>query len=751
MFKYLIKKNFNNSTIYINHCCAVKSSCLRRSYSGSSKVVFKGIQTSRDDIKHLKDNEIVQLIREFTNDTKKTLADNPDIVNQLSKSINLPRDEIIQMSPFSLRSAIVASNQGVSFYHQETRRHITPRDDYERQKRIDLIEKINKQELENELKKQQQQNKKDSNNVDSNKKKSISLERELQIQMEQKQEQQHFDQVMEEATQWSLGRLSIQESINYLFDDLYASYNPNEPISSVNHQIIQRLSKFYYNENAGKWEMFKGTKISQSLALLSNNILNNLYTIENNQHIDNNQLSPLLKNSITFFENELNLSNMDIIKLLNGQEIQQLQTTNLISNDIIQQSNIDILNYIKQHTSRLLSTPFNNVFQSFKVNQDYFNDIDKYQQYILDLFDQLLFKDISLNVNNQQEKEQKFKLDLIHREALRQYLVYNYYGTCPEPEKHQETDTRRLGHLIKTLSKKSSDEYFVEVKKYLNSNILENGIASNSNIVNNTTSIDQIKDGLYSSVSSTIGLLDFIIQHKLMPNQLSKFNDLDSLFKDFSLSKYMFNRSLISTRFQEYLINQIQLPPLFKQIIELEEKILQLMENDDGNDDWIGELSIELDQVLQPNETDQFIIIPSPSYQLYKTSNHHLLELHKTFSEDIDAKIQEMAIFNKNKKLYERQVKELNDQLIKLITNANENDQQQEQFLMFVGMFEGEVYTLEISKEWESIWNNLLKHRNGISLDQFIQEQGFSDKQIKNLLTTLLDLNKLGVIGLLPK
>ncbi|KAK5577736.1 hypothetical protein RB653_002683 [Dictyostelium firmibasis] len=787
--KFIISKNYYSSTI--------------KKKSGDTYKI-RGLDIKdRKELYSLDNESIKKKLNQLKDEAKQLLNERGDeLISDLSKTLNLTSDNLklnITKSPFTLRAYLLAANQGISFYHHELRKQINPTDDYERQKRKDLVYKLQNQEIESLAGGGSGSKSYKKKSIEE--KKSMSIEREMEIIREQQQEQQHFDQQISVSTKWNMGQLEIQPSIDtFQQDELFISFNPYESTTtnSQSYQLVSRLSKFHWKEHITKWEMFSSSKLNQLIPQLQLHILDKI-SLTNNQHDDSIVINQFL-DSIQFISNEINSVDLKNFKTLNDHQnnnsnnnnssssLPKLKIENSIENggdfkNIINNSIVDSLIYMKGHHFRITSEPFILFFQQLKENQDYFSSLSQYKQFLEKLLDTLLFETIeydptSLNHSNNRQLEYKLKLDLLQREAFRQFKVYHVYNTCPEPKRHEEADLRKLTHLCKTLQKRSTIDFIQESKKYLSPHILSNGIinsnqllsgenttqASTSTIAKTSISVPQLSEGLHTCIPATMSLLEFSIKNSSKENvlfdtqdgKLKDINDLNDLITKFANSKYMYSRESLSQRFSMFIQSSDDIVglsnPVYKLLIDLEDRVLELSQNDfeeNPIENWIGNLSIELDDEdddLEYQDTDQFNIVASQNYNLVKIDNRMLSQLHKTFSEDLDFQIEELELTIKNKKVLEREIKVHNDKISKLIKDSRDSTSPT---LYFIGIQDNQVYTLEISNEWEPVWNLLKSYPNGLLLKDFIDKQTFVAKEL--FLSTLPDLNKYGVVGLFPK
>ncbi|KAN0036876.1 hypothetical protein ACTFIV_002196 [Dictyostelium citrinum] len=758
---------------------------------------IKGLDIrDRKELYSLDNESIKKKLNQLKDDTNLLLKEKGDeLIRDLSKSLNLTSDNLksnVTKSPFTLRAYLLAANQGISFYHHELRKQINPTDDYERQKRKDLVYKLQSQEIDSITNSNKKKSSSSSSSSEDNKK-SMSLEREMEIVREQQQEQQHFDQQLSTNTKWEMGQLEIQPSIDtFRQDELFVSFNPYEPMStnSQSYQLVSRLSKFVWNEDITKWEMFSSSKLNQLIPQLQLHILDKI-------SLDNGKNDSIIINqfldSIQFISNEINSTDLKIFKNLNdGSSSSSKEIENSVENGgnfkkIINNSIVDSLIYMKGHHFRVTSEPFILFFQQLKENQDYFSSLEEYKQFLEKLLDTILFETIEFDpttttTSNNRQFEYKLKLDLLQREAFRQFKVYQVYNTSPEPKRHEEADFRKLTHLCKTLQKRSTIDFIQESKKYLSPQILSNGIINSNKLLasnesnqqsKTSISISQLSDGLHSCIPATMSLLEFSIKNSSKDNilfdtpdgKLKDINNLDDLIIKFANSKYIYLRESLSQRFSMFIqsstnnnnnnndndsiigLNNL----IYKYLINLEDKVLELSQNnfeENPIENWIGNLSIELDDdddSLEYKETDRFNIIASQNYNLVRINNQLLAQLHKTFSEDLDFQVEELELTIKNKKVLEREIKAHNDKISKLIKDSRDSTSPT---FYFIGIQDDQVYTLEIPDEWEPVWNLLKSYPNGLLLKDFIDKQTFVTKEL--FLSTLTDLNKYGVVGLFP-
>ncbi|EGC33379.1 hypothetical protein DICPUDRAFT_36779 [Dictyostelium purpureum] len=742
--------------------------------TNKSSYTVKGLNIkNRNELLNLTNEQLSNSLINLKNETDTLLKERPEILKDLSKFLNLNENTFKKsdntISPFTLRCYLLAANQGITFYHHELRKHVTPYDDYERMKRKELVDKLSNDEINN--------SKKSGN-------KGISMEREMEIVREQQEEQKHFESEVAKSTQWSNGQLTIQPiSDSFYQDDVFASFNPYEPIET-NSQIFQvtnRLSKFYWREDITKWDMFIGSKMNQIIPQFQYHILENIF-----KNIDSSKgmeiASQQLKDSIQFILNEINIVDTELFKKLNSQlkesSIQQSFDFSKANNEvdfkkIINNSIIDGLIYMKSHHYRVTSDPFITFFNILKENIDYFSSLEKYKEFLEKLLDTILFETIVFDPNARLlEREYKVKLDILSREANRQFKVYYNYNTSPDPERFEESDLRKLSHLCKAVQKKNTTDFIQESKRNLSKEVLSNGIKSLlpfpnqqnplSQINGTTLSVTQLLEGLYSCIPSTLALLDYSITNSSKENnlfntssgKLEGITSVDDIVDRFSKSKHISNRASLPKRFLDFIENELNVPSIYRLLIDLEEKIIDLTSQETISnqvsplENWVGGMSIELEDNLEEDDAASFNIIPSNNFKLYKINNHLLSQLHKTFSEDIDLQIQDMEMTTRNKKIFEKQLKQFKDNISKLIIDSINSN---EPTLYFIGIQDDQVYTMEIQNEWESIWNTLLNYPNGISLNEFLSII-YSNKKIdQSFFSTLTDLNKFGIVGLFPK
>ncbi|EAL69257.1 hypothetical protein DDB_G0276353 [Dictyostelium discoideum AX4] len=806
-----------NKTIIINNVS--KYIKFKNYYSSSSTILkkktseiykIKGLDIKdRKELYSLNNDSIKKKLNQLKDETNQLLKERgEELMKDLSKTLNLTSDNLkynITKSPFTLRAYLLAANQGISFYHHELRKQINPTDDYERQKRKDLVYKLQSQEIDS-LTSGGANKKKSPFLEDNNNKKSMSIEREMEIIREQQQEQQHFDQQMSNSTKWEMSQLEIQPRIDtFRQDELFVSFNPYESMStnSQSYQLVSRLSKFVWNKELTNWEMFSSSKLNQLIPQLQLHILDKI-NLNNDNDNDNSIIINQFLESIKFISNEINSTDLNIFKTLNSSNNNNNSSENIIEVEnggdfkkIINNSIVDSLIYMKGHHFRITSDPFILFFQQLKENQDYFTSNEDYKQFLEKLLDTLLFETIEFDptstttINGNRQFEYKLKLDLLQREAFRQFKVYQVFNTSPDAKRHEESDLRKLAHLCKTLQKRSTSDFIQESKKYLSPQILSNGLlnsnkllvaTSSSNELNQSKtsiSISQLTDGLHSCIPATMSLLEFSIKNSSKDNilfdtfdgKLKNINSLDDLITKFANSKYIYLRESLSQRFSMFIQssnnttdnntttdtndNDIIIGlnnPIYKLLIDLEDKVLELSQNnfeENPIENWIGCLSIELgdeDDNIEYKDTDQFNVIASQNFNLVRINNQMLAQLHKTFSEDLDFQIEELELMIKNKKILEREIKAHNEKISKIIKDSRDSTTPT---FYFIGIQDDQVYTLEIPNEWEPVWNLLKSYPNGLLLKDFIDKQTFVTKEA--FLSTLTDLNKYGVVGLFPK
>eukprot|EP01132_Coremiostelium_polycephalum_P005157 gene5157-6418_t len=698
------------------------------------------------------EDKLGELMTKITNETQSVIESNPELVGELSRHLNIPESTIInttRSSPFGLRAAILAVNQGISFYHHELRKVITPLDDYERLKRKEMAEKIENEKLKAELRPSGKSTKTKNIHKDGvsgekiDQKKSMSIIREMEIVKEQQEEASRFEQLKQNSSQWDMGELIIQPSVDsFLTDDVFARFQPshyNDGSATNNpylYQILQKMSKFFWNENQTHYEMLTGTLLNKIIPKM---FCSDVGDISN------------FKQRLRELDLELTAGDLEILNHLNNNR-----------HDPETQKS---LHYVRGHFKRVISPPLSTVLSSLNPETYHLSSIQEYRSYLEQLLDSLLFDTVSYSGASSKlipaQRDQRLKLDLLLMEANRQYMVYHIYQTSPD-EKYAQSDLRKLGHLVQCLKKKTSTDFFSEAARYLNPTIFANGIVNTgSSLIKSPETIptQQLYEGLFSCIPSTIYLLEFAIKHQIFNQETFPFETIDQLILNFSQSKIFFRDLPLSSRFQQYLLQpKFGLSIFYKDLIEFEQIITDLTINQDF-DHWSSDLSIELEEELEDNQLKLFIIFPTAFYKLVKFNNGFISRAHKAFSEDLDASEQEMGIFSKNKKIFEREIKERNDSLIEMIKDGEKSN---EPSVYIVGIFEENCYHFEISPEWEHIWNQLEQHKNGICLKQFKdkidQQLGTTGKDkktgkydMKKFLTTLTELNKYGAIGLVPK
>ncbi|KYQ88539.1 tortoise [Tieghemostelium lacteum] len=693
---------------------------------------FKGINNYKD----LKQNtvDIYKLQRQQDDEINqfKTTPNNA-LLSKISKNLNLPVDNVVSLSPIRFKISTMIMNQGVSVYHHELRKVITPHDDYERAKRRELVEKIEAEQMKKDMK----SNEKGDGNKGGGKK-LMSMEKEFELVREQEREQSHFNQLLEsQSPQWNaIGQLQIPKEDAFYYDDLFVGFcpyssdgNKDDPMSLL-YQMLTRLSKFYWHKNQTKYEMFFTLKLNQ---MFINYFMQDETLIYNPQEISK---------FIELFEN------------CNDQSV---------LNELIQHpesvENQEIVNYVKMNFGRLSSENYSVIFETlFRDGKDYFSSVESYKQHLLSLFNEILFSATAMLPETiiNKEKELKEKWDLLLLEANRQFKVYSCFGTSPEPEKSLATDQRKLLHLVKTCQKKSTLDFIQECKRNLHQSLFSNGLM-NSSLTNRelSVSIKQITDGLQTSISTSYTMLEFVFQNS---GEISL--KWDDFIVGFINSPMIFSSQPLAERFMQYLKSRLGgdgnstyeqgIVKLFQEMVQLEHTLFKLQQsyNDDyiiNGDKLLQELSIELQEELQEEDYKKFLVYPSSNYKMVQLDCHLLAPLHKSFSQDLDVEQQEMEIYIRNKKIYERELKTRNEKLVKLVSDAVST---QQKTCYFIGVFEDQAYTVEISENWMDIWYKLKAHPSPIPLLEFLNSNLTSQDTIKN---TLFDLNKFGILYLLHR
>ncbi|GAM26390.1 hypothetical protein SAMD00019534_095650 [Acytostelium subglobosum LB1] len=685
---------------------------------------------------------------------------------RLSSFLNVPQQEVTA-SPFTLRAAALAFNSGVTFNHHELRKVITPMDDYERLKRKEQAERIT-EKLSQQLhtgKKQQTPQVNNKKGASSNKGMSESTEQ--QIVQRAEQDETTCSALMKTAPKWMLGELEMPKYSAFHQEDQMATYNPSHTSKWTPHELIHRWCKFYWSDGQTKWEMYLGAKLNELIPVVHWHALDEVLRVKSPQQwmqMDSTQqlqaaeqAAAMIKGAITYFESELELLDQEIFKGLNSltkhginNEYHHEATTKddaVLPWDQLN-SVTDTMLYVKSHYGRMQCEPFMAVLTSLEEDTDYIASIGEYRKFIEQRLDQLLFHPVAVSDKSAVANlEHRTKVDLLLREANRQFQVYYQYGMTGDKE--AASDLSKLQHLCRTFKRVITSDFMQEVRHYLNPAMIANGLPS---LVpkSETLTVRQVYEGLISCVPATSTMLEYCIERGLL--EIPGVKTMDGLVEQFTRSIYFYQRLPLYTRLQQFLDAQsIKVPIIFKLLIDLEEMIV--VQTKKLTDHWIEELSVYVDEELTGEEMESFTILPSRSFQMIKTNHNQLSEVHRVFSEDIDAKVQEMEATINNKKILERELAKYHEGIEQLVQKSFDPKQYQHETMYLVGIFEGQMYALEMPMAWENIWNVLQKNNNGLKYADLRRAASADQSKLdeKSLIATLLDLNQYGAIGLFPK
>ncbi|EGG24187.1 hypothetical protein DFA_06334 [Cavenderia fasciculata] len=751
----------------------------------------------RNYIKDLGEDELARKIIAMSSDLKQTTT----MHGGIASFMNVPVGEV-NASPFTLRAMALAMNSGVSFTHHESRRVMSPNEDYEHLKRKDRVAKIQEQQDQDNQQKQKQ-----SLNSNSNKKKQIlskeaSGDQELVKRMEE--EERIFKEYMEQSSRWVDGELEMPQYASFHQEDQFASYNPAHIDKWTPHEAIHRWCRFYWREDMTKWDMYIGCKLNEIIPVLHWHSLdeilrNSNWTTEQDERTllrSARQTARLLQGAIGYFNSELDIIEREIFKGLNTLLEKQQQIDNNENNKSNNNNNIklpehvkdwkelnsvtDTMIYVQSHYPRITTDPFNLVMEALKSGRDYIASIKGYRAFIEERWDDLLFKTVTVDTAAAlNERDNRAKIDLLMREANRQFQVYYTYAMSGDQQ--ARADQRKLSHLCTSFKKKTSIDFLTDCKSNLHANMFETGLMihpinnpSHNTIIENTNqmaklvglSSDQILEGLYTVIPGTIGLINYILNHNLLADTILN-QPIDNLLTQFSKSKYFYTRDKLSNRFIQFLYNNNNgnnnntLPNLFKHLIEYEMNIIEL----NLKDEWIEELSVivDADEEIGEKDMENFTIMPSRAFKLFVPANPYLSEIHKTFAgeQDIDEQIQELEFTINNQKILDREIKKRHSVFQHLIKSAIDYDQldqstkKQLEKLHLIGTFENQFYSLDLIPMWKEIWPQLeSQYRHGIkysdlktivSLYHVRRCEPFDPKD-QSLKQSILDLSQYGAV-----
>ncbi|EFA83228.1 tortoise [Heterostelium album PN500] len=697
-----------------------------------------GVSERRNYLLGLSDDQLADRLIEMRKSLEKS-KEHLDEIEKISKFLNIPLADVVS-SPFNLRSSILAMNAGVSFSHHELRKVITPMDDYERLKRKEQLERQSKSPT-------------------RSRGMTASTEQELAVKAEQ--DERTCQELMKTAPQWVMGELEMPKYSSFHQEDQLATYNPAHVSKWTAHEMIHRWCRFYWCSDQTKYQMYLGAKLNELLPVIHWHALELLDWSDDANVKD---VAKRIKGAISYFNGELELLEQEIFKGLNSLDKHGVEADDLMHHptavlDWSQLNSVtDTMLYVKSHHSRLQSEPFVTVLEALsKINgnqQQYFIDtIRGYRAYIEKCFDQLLFDTLELDTKlSLQNRDNRLKVDLLMREANRQFQVYYQYGMSGD--KSAASDLSRLEHLCRSLQKKPTKEFMLEAKNYLNPSMLANGFNINQDPKAELLSSKQVHEGLISCIPATATMIEYCIERKLL--MLPNIQSMDELILHFSNSTFFYQRKSISNRFNQFLNSLTDtLPIIFKHLIDFENLIVQ--QTKDSMDYWIEELSVSIDEELDSDEMALFTFIPSRSYRIIEINHSLLSQLHKTFSEDIDAKIQELEVSYNNKKIIEREIQKLHDGLEKLVSQSFNQEIYDHPTIYLVGLFDGQFYSLDMLFEWKKIWNFLKSNENGLKYNdlkshsiKLFEESGkkFNEKEF---ISTLLELNQYGAVGMFPE
>eukprot|EP01133_Synstelium_polycarpum_P015955 gene15955-18969_t len=690
-----------------------------------------------------------------------------DMHSKVASMLNVPEKEV-SCSPFSLRASVLAVNSGVVFAHHELRKAITPMDDYERLKRKELAEKMASRAPQLTKKQITAMSKSGGGSGGEAKKIGMSSSTEQELLARVEQDETRCAELMAIAPRWTLGELEMPKYESFAQDDMHATYNPGHIAKWTAHELIHRWCRFYWREGMTKWEMYLGAKLNELLPVVHwhalDEVMRNPQWLVDDQ--DATQAASFLKSALTFFDKELDLLESEIFKGLNSLANKPIaEDTSImhgghhqaLPDSVLEWSELDSVTdtimYVRAHHPRVASDPFVTAIGSLREGKDYVSTIKEYRVLIEARLDQLLFGVVQLDEKSAAtQREHRTKADLVMREANRQYQVY--YNYAMSSEKSAESDLRRLAHLGRTLQKKTTSDFLAEAGNYLSPAMLATGLAgSDANL-----SFTQLHEGMDSCIPATTSLLDYCLEHELITfPESTGITSLETLIAAFGRSSALLERAPLPTRFMTFL-RQVKplIPEVFGQLVAFEEVIIARSKQPDY---WVEELSVDVDEDLDEKDLDTFTLIASKSYEMIRSRHCFLSQLHKTFSKDISAEVQEMEVSINNKKILERELAKYHGEIRGLVEQSFDSAQYDVETIYLAGLFDGQFYALDMLPYWADIWSMLISHQNGVSFKDFkssarsllerLHPTVKFDRKLFN--NTVLQLNQYGALGMFPQ
>lgn len=327
--------------------------------------VLHGIQVAgetpaerRRNILALTDEELAARVLEFV-----VRARSVDVhsISTLAQITSVPEGEVAA-SPFALRAVALAAHSGAAMAHHECRRPIV-------------------------------------------------WQRELEPP----------DETLAAAEEWDDGVLEVSKYRSFLQEEPFATFNPNHLSKWSPHELLHRVAKFFWRANASPFELYLGARLNELVPVVLWYSLDEIARLDRPEfllHADQiaanasleralwrseagdglvAETAVNLRRAIVHFEREwrtiaAELEELRPLVVRHGRAADDAPYNGIENLD----ASSDAIAYVAAHRARLKSPAMLAIMDCLKDNHDFFSSIAAYQAHIEQLFDTLVFGEISI-------------------------------------------------------------------------------------------------------------------------------------------------------------------------------------------------------------------------------------------------------------------------------------------------------------------------------------------------------------------